>query len=389
MRKYLSELLYNAEYDSKNLIIAPTGSGKTNYIFVDLIQKFDRVLYLCDTTALRQSIIKQARVEHSNLDVMCYNTFGKMFKNGSDCIEFEWDCIICDEFHNLFCYDNAFNNANTTSAIINLMREDGCKKFYFTATPDVYNERKDSKGVTDVFENVKVFDYSESDEIVRYNEKHNVKLNSWHEIVSRIDIHKDLIAQESYKVLIFTQKIDTQVKLQEQLNQIDGINALCLWSINSKNIMSDEQIQYREYLLENEKLPDDKYNVLIINKAMETGINIKDKSFQYCFLNTTDETERVQARGRLRHNITYLFHVDKNNCDYDKSEDKGFIAKYLNKKLSATDKKELCSESGMIDAKGRNIGWTRMKKVIEDLGYSVKDISTRIDGVNTRVSIIS
>ena len=201
--------------------------------------------------------------------------------------------------------------------------------------------------------------------------------------------HKDLIAQESYKVLIFTQKIDTQVKLQEQLNQIDGINALCLWSINSKNIMSDEQIQYREYLLENEKLPDDKYNVLIINKAMETGINIKDKSFQYCFLNTTDETERVQARGRLRHNITYLFHVDKNNCDYDKSEDKGFIAKYLNKKLSATDKKELCSESGMIDAKGRNIGWTRMKKVIEDLGYSVKDISTRIDGVNTRVSIIS
>ena len=46
-KKFLSYFLKDKEIESNTLIVSPTGSGKTHFIFNDLIKK-GRYLYLCD-----------------------------------------------------------------------------------------------------------------------------------------------------------------------------------------------------------------------------------------------------------------------------------------------------------------------------------------------------
>lgn len=78
-----------------------------------------------------------------------------------------------------------------------------------------------------------------------------------------------------------------------------------------------------------------------------------------------------------------LYRCSKNVGRFTKNTNR--ILRNINKKLTTKDKKELCADSGMIDVKGRKIGWTRMKQVIEDLGYSVKGMRTNSE----RYTIIS
>ena len=48
------------------------------------------------------------------------------------------------------------------------------------------------------------------------------------------------------------------------------------------------------------------YNVLIINRATESGVNIRDLKIQFMICNTKNEVQQVQARGRIRHDIDLL-----------------------------------------------------------------------------------
>ena len=55
-KKFLSELIKedNIEFALSNLILSPVGSGKTNFITKELVPKYKRILYLCDTTNLKE-----------------------------------------------------------------------------------------------------------------------------------------------------------------------------------------------------------------------------------------------------------------------------------------------------------------------------------------------
>ena len=59
--KYLGEIIKEEgiELGSNTLIVAPVGSGKTYYILNDLCTKDKNSLYLCDTTNLKNSILKE------------------------------------------------------------------------------------------------------------------------------------------------------------------------------------------------------------------------------------------------------------------------------------------------------------------------------------------
>ena len=50
---------------------------------------------------------------------------------------------------------------------------------------------------------------------------------------------------------------------------------------------------------------------------------------------------------------------------------------------------EISDELHKYDTKGELIKWTRLKKIIEALGFKVEDKTLRINGKRTRVSIIS
>ena len=136
---------------------------------------------------------------------------------------------------------------------------------------------------------------------------------------------------------------------------------------------------------------------------METGINIKDERFQYCYINDYDETTQVQVRGRIRNDIweNYIIanvsdpieqiiqEYESGELDVKNTRELQIIRKYCNKKLTKEYKDILCEELHKYDTKGELIKWTRLKKIIEALGFKVEDKTLRINGKRTRVSIIS
>ena len=377
MKKYLGELIKeeNIKFGNNNLILAPVGSGKTHYIINDLIPQFKNVLYLCDTSALKEQIISDL-YGRKNVEVMTYSAFGTRITTSNNWILMsDYDCIISDEFHNLIDYDNKFNTVEYSHAIKFLIEENNIiKKFYFTATPYNYKVARETDKMLS-YDNIKEYNFLDREDIMSYTQKNFYELNSFREIANEIEIISPSILQGN-KVLIFTEKIDTQNKIEESIVNldIDGLNPICLWSINNKKKpMSGEQVKVRQYILDNNTIPDE-YNILIINKSMETGINIKDKRFLYCFINTSNLTTRTQARGRLRHDIDTVWYIDSMKDTEIKAHNKEhLLAPYLDRRLSTKDKKALCRDFNLVDGKGRDVGWTSIKKFILEVGYTVKD----------------
>ena len=87
------------------------------------------------------------------------------------------------------------------------------------------------------------------------------------------------------------------------------------------------------------------------------------------------ETIRITDEGEVKEKLEYI----KNN----------YIPKILNKKLISKDKDEICKIFGLIDTKGELIKWTRIKIIIESLGFKVQDGRCKIKGKQIRYSIIS
>ena len=99
-----------------NLIVAPAGSGKTYYIFNTLLDNTKKSVYLCDTSNLKEMILKDKDIigkvtgtdfelkkgfglDKYNCTVMTYaKWFYEMNKPEYQHIE----TIVCDELHNLY-----------------------------------------------------------------------------------------------------------------------------------------------------------------------------------------------------------------------------------------------------------------------------------------------
>ena len=122
---------------------------------------------------------------------------------------------------------------------------------------------------------------------------------------------------------------------------------------------------------------------------METGVNIKDDRFQYCYINDFDRTTQIQARGRIRNNIEYLY-IITNVKDTEKSDREDtevvderntlelqIIRKYCNRKLFTQDKNLLCEELHKYDAKGRLVKWTKISRIIKALGFEITPIRVK------------
>ena len=121
-----------------NLIVAPAGSGKTYYIFNTLLGPTKKSVYLCDTSNLKESILKDKdifdKVKGTDFDLGKatfsldkYNctvmTYAKWFFEMNKPEYSNVETIICDEIHNLYKYKDRFDNKeckNYENVIINL-----------------------------------------------------------------------------------------------------------------------------------------------------------------------------------------------------------------------------------------------------------------------------
>ena len=117
--------------------------------------------------------------------------------------------------------------------------------------------------------------------------------------------------------------------------------------------------------------------MVIINASSETSISIYGK-VDYIIIHRSDEDTQTQVRGRYRDTLQTLYVLKYDGPIKVPSE-------FLDRDLYTEDKKELCNHLNIHDAKGRRVGWTTIKKKLNEAGYTLTE---RHPG-NRRCTVIS
>lgn len=375
-KQYLSYFLNDQTLEDNTLVISPTGSGKTHYIFNELIKE-GRYLYLCDNENLKTVIENNERTfsnrkaitgfDDYSVKVMCYKEFGNQVRYHNNLVK-EFDLIICDEIHNLVDYQSFNDDTDLSHAIKELFKKyNDTKIVYFTATPH-YLELLKAKH-SELSRILNVIDFSKNKEIRRYINRREAYINNLSQVQFQLDEYKQSFEYLGMKCLIFTRKISAMKDL-EKMCKSRNLKPICIWSRNNQSIEMDlEQQRVRDYLLKKGVLPDP-YNVLIINRAVETGINITDKDMNLAIVNTTNLTQQIQVRGRIRHDIDLLVVRTKDQklpevrIDLDK--------KYLDIDLTKVHMEELIISLDLRDIRSKYITATKFRDVLSINGYQVK-----------------
>ncbi|OHR68709.1 hypothetical protein HMPREF3291_08655 [Bacillus sp. HMSC76G11] len=392
-KKFLSYFLKDKEIESNTLIVSPTGSGKTHFIFNDLIKK-GRYLYLCDNENLKTVIEEKERTfsnrkaidgfDDFSVEVMCYKEFGSKVVYDNEIVN-EYDVIVCDEIHNLIDYQTFNNDVDLSHAIKELFKEyNKTKIVYFTATPHYLKVLE--KEHPRLSELLSIIDFSESKEIRRYINKREAYINHLSQVQFQLDEYKQSFEYANLKCLIFTREISAMKKLQEMCEN-RNLKPICIWSRNNQVMEMDlEQLRVRDYLLKNGRLPEP-YNVLIINRALETGINITDKDMNLAIVNTTNLTQQIQVRGRIRHDIDLLVVRTKDQklpevrIDLDE--------KYLDVELTKEEVEEIIVELNLKNKKNQYVTVSKFRQILESYKYNVRTKRKTENYVKTTYYIVS
>lgn len=164
-----------------------------------------------------------------------------------------------------------------------------------------------------------------------------------------------------------------------------GLSSIALWSMsNGNHPMNDEQKSVRKSIIATGLIPSP-YQVLIINGAYETGINIKDEDIEIMICNDTQTDTQIQSRSRIRKDIKAEIFKAKNCIDDIKIS---VPKEYLERPLTAKDKRDLCKIVNVYGEMKSILKWTSIKQIVINSGYEVKDGTIRINKKRTRIDTI-
>lgn len=404
-----------------NIIYAPTGSGKTHFIFNNLFNetnKFiddksigllrfnpNKILYVAPTTMLNDEVLTDIsyttlfgkgsinntkginnfedmlKENNGNIKVITYAKLG--FLLGQDgflkAITDNFSLIIFDEFHDLYRYSNRYDNDDSEYgyfSILDNLDEITSKVLTIglTATPHAIRQYIKDKG-TVKHKTTFIITESEQSELMSLKEKEIIECRKIDHIL-RLMIDKRKLKHN--KMLIYTQKVETEKEYAKILND-KGIKTRILFSPNNKkDTFTTDDKELREYILKEKRLPQD-LQCLIINASYECGWNLKDENINIVLVDSTDETTQKQARSRVRHDIKTLY-IKSNNCNFlidDYNIKFSVLTKYLNKDLTKGLKEELMNVYGrkiIRSTENRiyfDLSWTQFIEQLEFSGYEV------------------
>ncbi|MGE7695574.1 DEAD/DEAH box helicase family protein [Lysinibacillus sp. NPDC094177] len=393
MKKYLSEILKDMELENNTLIVSPTGSGKTHYIFNDLIKEGE-YLYLCDNENLKASIETKNRTfsnrkeligcDSFSIEVMCYKEFGRKVRYNNNIVH-NYNTIFCDEIHNLIDYQSFGDDADLSHVIKELFKEySNTKIIYFTATP--YYLKVLEQKHTELSQTFSIYDYSTSKEIMRYVNKGEAYINHLSQFQFQLDEYKQAFKYSNLKCLIFTREISVMKNLEKMCVK-KNLKPICIWSRKNEHYeMTKEQLDVRDHLIKTGELLAP-YNVLIMNRALETGINIYDKDMKLAIINTTNLTQQIQVRGRIRHDIDLLIVRTK---DQKLPEIKlNLDEKYLNKLLSKDEVEAIIVELNIKDTRNHFITVKKFKDLLNNQQYQMKTKRKEVNNKRRTYYLIS
>lgn len=401
-KKWLGELITKEEVlkEKNTLLISPCGSGKTYFIFNQLIEENEKVLYLCDNTNLKKSILddnKETTTEnheeilnellmYKNIEVSTYKKMGsRLRKRNIEEFLKDYDYIIADEIHNLIDYETFNGDADLGRAIQLLFNKQMIPILMLTATP--YNLDQSNNNYNKFLKGINIIDFADSKEINRYIDIRRAYISHISQIQYELRCYKQLVEYRDGKILIFCPSIK-QIKIIEDMAIKEGLSPISIWSEHNKDYeLSEEQKNVRNNLFEEGQLING-YDVLIINRAMETGVNIYDKRFRLFISCSSNITQTYQARSRLRMDLDVVILKSKGrdipNNFYLKLDDK-----WLNKPLFKNDIEELLSELNLKDGWNQSLGVNKLCDILVNNEYEVKQTTRRLNGKRSRCRIIN
>ena len=369
--KYLKDAVdvRDLQYGKLNVIDAPCGCGKTTFVEKKLYQEawWGDLLLLIDSKSSLEAFKLRGELEefngeiyykHRGITAMTYATFAML------CIykpeEWLWNdenaLVVCDELHQCIKWskieqeNNPINLHKVALQELHKRISIGARVVALSATPStIYQEYQDETVKMPIHAPLKHYKVGTTN---TYN-------NIWNLIK---------VLSEDKKGIIYVPHVSQMLNISAALDD-RGINNICIWSMSNENKMSQEQLDAITSVTKYEKMPDN-VQILIINAAYETGLNIKSQ-VDYVVVNDSNEDTQTQVIGRVRHDIDTVYLLDKaNNIVWISGKQ---MEGWLDKPLTVEDKDRLCVELGFKDNRGRLLGWTNIKKSLKFSFFKVTE----------------
>ena len=385
MEKYLSDVLDTSLFEKgyMNVIWAPCGSGKTTAAIkkiAPLASAPRRAIYLIDTR------LGKERLDATEKDLVmpyydyapsiadphcgffedwtkvCVTTYAQF---GLWCVRFpnfaeRYEYIICDEPQNLVNFSEIgkwrageveVNYHKIARAVIcDTVKRGNVMIVSITATPKPL-EKLDCQ--------LKEIPIDKTD-LRHYTEDRRFAYASLPSVLDNLTVGQ--------RGGIYIKHVQPMLKYEKILRQ-RGFNPLLLWSLDyEKKQLSAAQLAARQYIIENEAVPDE-FDIFMFNATAETSINIRSH-MDFFIAHNTDETSITQSRGRYRGNLETLYFYDRKGAVILPDE-------YLGTPLFTADLKELRAKLNLRkDAKGHEPSIDDMLALFSNCGYNC-DIGQR------------
>lgn len=392
-RQHISDVISFDEFTPGkiNLIFSPCGSGKTTFMETKLKEyakdRPQEILYLSPTCALRDMVnahnptsstieLPNGRMlkgpKQNGITAITYAKFGHLIEKEKETGAYsrdEWwgkNAVIClDEIQqavNQLYYDEKRDSITKTALeeLIKRSEDDSNLVIAFSATPksavnfivDYFHWKKTGINIVK-----SVLD------LQGYKDNQTIEYNNLDQLIQELDPAK--------RGMIYIDRISQIKKIVPQL-KTRGIPSVGIWSVRSSQRMSDKQWKTVNSLVNNDAIPDD-VQVLILNAAYQTGLNIDPKKshLDYVIIHNTNKDAQTQARGRYRGDIDTVYLKSNNTICKEVNPDT--ILPFLDRELNQTDKDKLCEVIGFMNSKGRLYKWPTIKKVLIQQGYSIAD----------------
>ena len=390
-KRYVSDAIDMRELvgGKLNLIYAPTGSGKTTFVETALKRYSEcfsqELLYLAPTRSLSEAIKRRGKKrtkryesgavtewwDQDGMTVMTYAAFGHAIQceqlEGTYQPERWWnnDALIClDELsqgvHQAY-YEKGMNPTMfALQELVKRTKDESNIVVTLSATP------KPAVNFFKFWNNVDINIIKSTLGLHGYKTK---------KIKEYIDLDNLLMSlDDAQRGLIYISTIEHIISAVSLLES-RGIHAVGIWSTkNKEHPLNEEQQEAIRALVSDERLPEG-IQVLIINTAYETGLNIRpEKShLDYIVVHNSNDDTVTQVRGRYRGDLDTLYRRVKpdGSEEFIRPVDDSLVAPFLGIRLGKNDKRRLMEALNFRDDRGRLIGWTKVAQHIRDNGYLV------------------
>lgn len=394
-----------------NILDCGIRTGKTYWAINNLKQftrdgRLNRILFLTDTTNLKNAIITEYSNECVEVDdmwiarnswgeqenkigIMCYQALAaKAVKDDLEFLE-EIDAICWDECDSIFDFAvDAFAIARKTdyarknisnAEVLNAIQTFSSNQRYSTlvllgawekiikdnrimciglsASPERANQFYQTL-VSASYEGKLETGYRESEAIYYKNLLEHVEL---------------LNPEPDHGYWCYSPRIDYNKAVVRKTSDL-GFNSIELHSENNSNKPLDaEQRRVLKSIIETGMVPEP-YDFVIVTKALMRGINILDKRFDRLIIDSYVATDRLQAG---RQTFPYKRHL--------KIYAPEIPEEYLNRWLTVDECRELAEYMAVpeeIDKNnnGKILTWNRLKEALPEIGYTVEGKRKRLNG---------